>query len=166
MKYFKTISTALGDLTLVATEAHLLEVLWSNRKYAMDDLSENSALPLLKECEAQIKEYLMRRRKVFDLPISMTGTEFQKKVWKELQKIPFGETASYSELALRLGRPSASRAVGAANGKNPLSIIVPCHRVIGKSGDLTGFAGGMENKAFLLELEGLNHGSRYRKCSP
>jgi methylated-DNA-[protein]-cysteine S-methyltransferase len=101
----------------------------------------------------QLDAYFKGERLTFDLKLNATGTDFQKKVWKELVKIPYGETISYGELAKRIGNPNASRAVGMANGKNPISIIVPCHRVIGKDGSLTGFGGGIDVKKRLLELE-------------
>lgn len=105
---------------------------------------------------AQVDEYFAGRRTGFDLPLRMEGTDFQRLVWHALQEIPYGETVSYGELARRIGRPSASRAVGAANGRNPISVVVPCHRVIGSDGTLTGYGGGIERKRYLLELEARN----------
>jgi methylated-DNA-[protein]-cysteine S-methyltransferase len=105
------------------------------------------------EVRAQLAEYFAGRRRAFDLPLAMTGSPFQRRVWRALQDIPYGETTSYGEVARRIGVPSASRAVGVANGRNPVSVIVPCHRVIGKDGDLTGYGGGLERKQFLLGLE-------------
>src|SRR6185437_17104518 len=102
----------------------------------------------------QLGEYFAGKRRKFDVELDFAGTDFQKKVWRALLAIPFGETRSYGEIATQLGNPKAMRAVGAANGKNPISIIAPCHRVIGASGQLTGFAGGLEAKAHLLGLEG------------
>lgn len=102
---------------------------------------------------AQLDEYFAGARTEFDLPLRLTGTDFQLAVLEELQKIPYGETASYRDVAERIGRPRAVRAVGAANGRNPIPIVVPCHRVIGASGDLTGFGGGLDTKAALLRLE-------------
>ena len=104
----------------------------------------------------QLCEYFAGKRKAFDLPLKLTGTEFQVRVLEELQRIPYGETTSYSDIAERIGRPKAMRAVGAANGRNPIPIIIPCHRVIGRGGDLTGFGGGLETKAALLRLEAEN----------
>ena len=101
----------------------------------------------------QLADYFAGRLQVFDLPLSAPGTPFQKRVWHELRRIPFGETISYGELARRIGQPGASRAVGRANGQNPVAVIVPCHRVIGSNGSLTGFGGGMERKRWLLEHE-------------
>ncbi len=105
------------------------------------------------DVRAQLAEYFEGRRHVFDLPLAMTGSAFQRRVWRALQEIPYGETASYGELARRIDVPSAARAVGVANGRNPIAVIVPCHRVIGADGSLTGFGGGLERKRLLLELE-------------
>ncbi|HMA45123.1 MAG TPA: methylated-DNA--[protein]-cysteine S-methyltransferase, partial [Gemmatimonadales bacterium] len=102
----------------------------------------------------QLDDYFARRRAVFDLPLAAAGTPFQQRVWRALRQIPFGATESYAGLARRLGAPAAARAVGAANGQNPIPIIVPCHRVIGADGDLTGFGGGLERKRWLLAHEG------------
>lgn len=103
--------------------------------------------------QQQLEEYFAGRRRTFDLPLAPRGTEFQCAVWQQLGKIPYGETCSYGAIAQRLGKPKAVRAVGSANGRNPLPIVVPCHRVIGANGSLTGFGGGIENKKILLELE-------------
>jgi methylated-DNA-[protein]-cysteine S-methyltransferase len=102
----------------------------------------------------QLEEYFAGRRRQFDLPLDLHGTEFQKRCWQELLKIPYGETRSYADVARAIGKPSAVRAVGLANGQNPIAIIVPCHRVIGSDGSLTGYGGGLETKRKLLELEG------------
>ena len=117
---------------------------------------ENQEKNIIKTAEQQLKEYFEGKRKVFNLPLEISGTEFQKKVYDELLKIPYGKTISYKELARRVGNENASRAVGGAVGKNPISIIVPCHRVIGSDGSLTGFGGGLPMKKKLLELEGVN----------
>ena len=108
---------------------------------------------MLLETERQLREYFEGRRKVFDLKLDFSGTEFQQKVWSALLTIPYGETRSYAQIAKQIGRPDAVRAVGAANGRNPISLIVPCHRVIGSDGSLTGYAGGLPAKRALLELE-------------
>ena len=109
---------------------------------------------LLDRVERQLEEYFAGTRQVFDLPVANDGTEFQQKVWNELRKIPYGQTASYGQIADRLGyQPVVSRAVGAANGANPIPIVVPCHRVVGADGTLTGYAGGIDRKRVLLELE-------------
>lgn len=109
---------------------------------------------VLRETERQLGEYFAGERRAFDLPLAPSGTDFQRSVWFALAEIQYGQTLSYASLAARLGRPSATRAVGAANGRNPLPIVLPCHRVIGADGDLTGFGGGLPAKRFLLELEG------------
>lgn len=114
--------------------------------------------PLLERAAAQLDEYFARRRLAFDLPLRPAGTEFQRRVWNALLEITFGQTMSYGELATTLGDANASRAVGLANGRNPIAIIIPCHRVIGADGSLTGFGGGIERKRFLLEMEGAIRG--------
>jgi methylated-DNA-[protein]-cysteine S-methyltransferase len=119
----------------------------------LEVVAEDESHPVLLEAEKQLNEYFSGKRKAFDLKLDFAGTEFQKKVWQALLEIPFGETRSYGQIARQLGSPNAVRAVGAANGKNPLSIVAPCHRVIGSNGDLTGFAGGLHTKQFLLGME-------------
>ena len=109
--------------------------------------------PLIKKAAGQIAEYLEGKRKVFSLPLVLHGTEFQKTVWRALQTIPYGETRSYKDIAILAGSPKAFRAVGLANNRNPISIIIPCHRVIGSNGDLVGYGGGLPLKKYLLELE-------------
>lgn len=131
-------------------------MLWENddpARVRLPESEEDEQHPILQEAEEQLIEYFKGKRKTFSIPLDMQGTEFQKLVWKALLTIPFGETRSYGQLAKQIRKPSASRAVGAANGRNPISILVPCHRVIGASGKLTGFAGGLENKSILLSLE-------------
>jgi methylated-DNA-[protein]-cysteine S-methyltransferase len=159
--YYKFIPTPVGKLKLVASDKGLVAVLWENdhpNRVRLSDAEENDQHPTLLKAERQLQEYFSGQRQDFDLPLDMRGTDFQKNVWEALRTIPFGETRSYGELAVRLGKPSASRAVGAANGRNPISIVVPCHRVIGSSGKLTGFAGGLEVKAHLLSLETKSNG--------
>jgi methylated-DNA-[protein]-cysteine S-methyltransferase len=114
---------------------------------------------MLQHAARQLEEYFAGERREFDLPLHLTGTEFQVRVLEELQRIPYGETTSYSDIAERIGRPKAMRAVGAANGRNPIPIVIPCHRVIGRGGSLTGFGGGLETKAELLRLEAENSSS-------
>jgi len=114
---------------------------------------EKKETPLIKKAAAQLEEYFSGKRKTFDLPLSPHGTTFQLKVWNELRKIPYGKTRSYGEIAVKAGNPKASRAVGMANNRNPIVIIIPCHRVIGSNGSLTGFGGGLDLKQKLLELE-------------
>ncbi|MCL1958367.1 MAG: methylated-DNA--[protein]-cysteine S-methyltransferase [Spirochaetes bacterium] len=121
-------------------------------KYKLDGF-EKQETPLIKETAKQLDEYFLKKRKVFDLPLILKGTDFQNKVWDALQNIPYGKTCSYGELAAITGNSKASRAVGMANNRNPIVIIIPCHRVIGHDGSLTGYAGGLELKRQLLELE-------------
>ena len=156
MNYSK-IETPIGSLYLVAEKdllkALLFENTWSEFNKIHRPAMEESATT--RKAGAQLREYFDGKRKKFDLPIEFAGTDFQKQVWMSLTKIPYGKTISYGEQAASIGRPKAVRAVGGTNGMNPLSIIVPCHRVIGKSGKLTGYAGGLERKEFLLRLEGI-----------
>jgi methylated-DNA-[protein]-cysteine S-methyltransferase len=153
---YKTMSSPVGELTLVANESALAAILWENDKPTRVRLGPMRAVtsaPILHQAEQQLNEYFAGTRTRFELALNFVGTEFQRKVWAALLTIPFGETRSYSDIAIQIGNANAVRAVGAANGKNPISIVAPCHRVIGKTGDLTGFAGGMEAKKILLELE-------------
>lgn len=117
------------------------------------DNLEPSETPLLAKAAKQLEEYLSGKRMIFDFPLNPRGTEFQKKVWEVLKTIPYGETWSYKQVAVALGKPTASRAVGMANNRNPIMIVVPCHRVVGSNGDLVGYAGGLDLKAMLLKLE-------------
>ena len=153
---YKTVRSPVGKLKLVASDKGLVAILWENekpRRVPLSELQKNDRHPILLKTEQQLNEYFAGQRQQFSIALDMRGTRFQKNVWDALLAIPFGETRSYGQLAKQLGNPKASRAVGAANGRNPLSIIVPCHRVIGSSGKLTGFAGGLETKAHLLSLE-------------
>jgi methylated-DNA-[protein]-cysteine S-methyltransferase len=158
MEYvYKTMASPVGALTLVGRGERLAAILWENDKPTRVRLGEMRPDPdsaVLLETERQLNEYFAGRRKQFALELDFSGTAFQKKVWAALLTIPFGETRSYSEIALQIGNIKAVRAVGAANGKNPISIVAPCHRVIGASKELTGFAGGLKAKEFLLVLEG------------
>ncbi len=152
----KTIWSPVGELTLVADAKGLAAILWENDRpgrVRLGALAEDAGHPVLRAAERQLGEYFAGTRRTFDVPLSFSGSDFQKSVWRALLTIPFGETRSYGEIAQQVGKPSASRAVGAANGRNPVSIIAPCHRVVGSTGKLTGFAGGLEAKAFLLALE-------------
>jgi methylated-DNA-[protein]-cysteine S-methyltransferase len=154
--FFKEISSPVGKLKLVVNDEALVAILWEKEKLGrvrLDKMEMSDKHPILIKTENQLKEYFTGKRKVFDLPLDPIGTSFQQMVWNELRQIPFGETRSYGELAIKIGSPKASRAIGAANGKNPISIVVPCHRVIGKNGKLTGFAGGLGSKEILLKLE-------------
>jgi methylated-DNA-[protein]-cysteine S-methyltransferase len=153
---YKIIESPVGKLKLVASDKGLVAILWekdSPRRVRLNEPVENKEHFVLVKTERQLGEYFGGKRKAFSIALDMRGTRFQKDVWEALLAIPFGETRSYGQLAKQLGNPRASRAVGAANGRNPVSIIVPCHRVIGSSGKLTGFAGGLATKAHLLGLE-------------
>jgi methylated-DNA-[protein]-cysteine S-methyltransferase len=169
MEYFyKEIDTPVGRLKLIAGDKGLAAILWENDKpnrVRVREYVENNEHPLLLETERQLKEYFEGKRTSFSLPLDPIGTEFQKKVWEALSGISYGKTMTYGELAIQLGDIKAVRAVGAANGRNPISIVVPCHRVIGASGELTGFAGGLEAKAFLLSLEGVKSGKAQMELS-
>lgn len=151
----------LGPLWLVSDGAALSHCLFeapaelTPAALSSDDgWRENPDAPLLQQARAQLGAYFAGARRDFDLPLAPTGTPFQLRVWQALRQIPYGQTLSYGALAQRLGQPKAARAVGLANGQNPLSVIVPCHRVIGASGALVGYGGGLERKLLLLRLEG------------
>jgi methylated-DNA-[protein]-cysteine S-methyltransferase len=155
--FSRTVASPVGELTLVASDGGLVAILWPDDSPRRVPLAANTfdpAHPILADTVQQLEEYFAGSRLAFDLPLDMRGTAFQRAVWHALTTIPYGETRSYRDLARQLGNPAATRAVGAANGRNPVSIVVPCHRVIGSSGKLTGFAGGLEAKAYLLGLEG------------
>ena len=151
---YQLLDTPIGLLRLVSDGSHLLQVEFQDRYQTSpkDELREDA---VLKACALQLSQYFAGERDGFELPLNAAGTEFQLAVWSALSKIPFGETRSYGDIAREIGRPTAVRAVGAANGRNPIPIIVPCHRVIGSDGSLTGFAGGLDIKTKLLELEGV-----------
>jgi methylated-DNA-[protein]-cysteine S-methyltransferase len=148
------IDSPVGEITLVARDGVLAGLYMPEHRHrpALETFGERDASPF-GEVVAQLEEYFAGKRTEFDLPLSMAGTPFQRTVWDALKEIPHGETVSYGELAARIGRPTASRAVGLANGKNPISIIVPCHRVVGSTGSLTGYGGGIERKRMLLGFE-------------
>lgn len=158
INYYKVISSPVGELTLVASSDALLELTWGSNESRLPEGSVNAkgrhVSGVLKLTEMQLSEYFKQKRTAFDIPLAPNGTSFQKRVWLQLRNIPYGTYITYGEQAARLGAPKSARAVGAANGKNPISIIVPCHRVLGASGHLTGFAGGLAIKKALLELEG------------
>lgn len=154
---FITLPSPVGQLKLVANGSRLAAILWENdqpNRVHLGPMSEAPDNPVLINTARQLEEYFAGTRNSFDLELDFVGTDFQKQVWAALLTIPFGETRTYSQIAEQIGNPSAVRAVGAANGRNPISIVAPCHRVIGASGKLTGFAGGLEAKERLLRLEG------------
>jgi methylated-DNA-[protein]-cysteine S-methyltransferase len=140
----------------VASQKGLTAIVWEKGDPDLvqpENIVQDDNNPVLLKAENQLKEYFSRERQIFSLDLDFNGTEFQKKVWNALLTIPYGETRTYGEIARQIGIPKSSRAVGAASGKNPISIVAPCHRVIGASGKLVGFGGGLENKALLLNLE-------------
>jgi methylated-DNA-[protein]-cysteine S-methyltransferase len=153
---FKHLPSPVGRLKLVASDAGLVAILWEEddpARVRLGAMREDADHAMLVETERQLTDYFAGRRQSFTIPLDFRGTDFQKSVWAALLTIPFGETRTYGQIAHQLGRPSASRAVGAANGRNPISIIAPCHRVIGSNGALTGFAGGLAAKEHLLGHE-------------
>ena len=151
------VDSPVGPLTLVSDGSHLTGVFFVEHRHAPGDvgrrLAADEAPPVLRGAAAQLAEYFAGSRTDFDLPLAPAGTDFQHRVWALLRQIPYGTTRSYGQLAAELGAPGASRAVGLANGRNPVSIVVPCHRVIGASGAITGYGGGVERKQALLDLE-------------
>lgn len=156
------IESPVGELTLVATPEHLMVLTWgesAGKSQRVSDLIEQAEISdvtdhlVLKNCVRQLEEYFAGGRREFDLPLRAEGTEFQMAAWEVLRTIPYGQTMSYAQQAGRAGSPKGSRAVGSANGRNPISIVIPCHRVIGADGSLTGFGGGIETKRWLLAHE-------------
>lgn len=140
----------VGELLIVCTETALLSLGARKEQESAEDKENN---PVIQQTIKELEEYFAGNRKVFTVPLDLRGTEFQKKVWEALREIPYGETRSYKEIAEKIGNPKASRAVGMANHRNPIGIVVPCHRVVGANGKLIGYAGGIPMKQALLELE-------------
>lgn len=157
MIYVRTfMASPVGRLELVAQDDGLAAILWENDDPKRVRLGERSDIPnhpILRETERQLEAYFAGERTVFTVPLRPAGTEFQRAVWQALLTIPFGETRTYADIARQIGHPKAYRAMGAANGRNPVSIIIPCHRAIGSDGRLHGFAGGLDAKRYLLALE-------------
>lgn len=156
---YDTMKSSVGLLWIVASDLGIHCILWDHEadtdacRSVLKDHQHHSNHKMIIETKKQLKEYFSGKRKTFDIELSIEGTPFQKQVWQELSKIPYGQTISYGEQAQRLGNKNKARAVGLANGRNPVSIIVPCHRVIGSDGHLTGFGGGLECKKYLIDLE-------------
>ena len=155
--YVTTLDSQFGELMLVATDLGLRALAWpgesAGRLALPEEMTACPAHPVLVTARLQLQEYLDGRRTEFDIPLDLRGTEFQKAAWLALNSIPYGETTTYGRQAARIGRPNAVRAIGAANGRNPISIILPCHRVIGVGGALTGYGGGIDTKRQLLAFE-------------
>jgi len=163
MNSYSYIDSPIGRLLLGTDGEVLVRIdmdVPSRRPRELESWASDAAAGPLPEVARQLDEYFAGRRRAFDLPLRLTGTEFQRRAWHSLMEIPYGETRSYGEQAKRIGNPNASRAVGLANGRNPIPIVVPCHRVIGADGSLTGFGGGIERKRWLLEHEGRSGGVR------
>ncbi|HCA06923.1 methylated-DNA--[protein]-cysteine S-methyltransferase [Chryseobacterium sp.] len=153
---YKDVPSSVGVIRVISSDTGLVAIIWEGEDYKRTKLSEpvrDDEHPLLLQAEQQLNEYFQNKRTTFDIPLDFRGTEFQIRVWEALLKIPYGITKTYGELAKILGDSKAVRAVGGALNKNPISIIVPCHRVVGVSGKLVGFAGGLDNKSILLDLE-------------
>ena len=156
MNDYSIIKSPIDDLMLVADASALTGVYFFGGDHipaASNRWALNPQHPILRQAAKQLREYFAGKRESFSLPLRLAGTDFQRKVWREIALIPYGKTASYSDLAKRAGAPQAIRAAGTSTGRNPVSIIIPCHRVMGKNGGLCGFAGGLERKRYLLELE-------------
>jgi len=152
--YYTTIDSPIGELLLVGDETALRRLhMRDSRKPLRIDPEWERDDERFADAIAQLREYFSGEREDFDVPLKLDGSEFQVRVWNELREIPYGTTISYGELARRIGQPTAARGVGMANGSNPIAVIVPCHRVIGADGSLTGYGGGLENKRTLLDLE-------------
>lgn len=147
------LETPIGVLTLVASDVGLSMILFESEDSADIDAALHDSDPVLRAAATQLSEYFAGERREFDLPLDLEGTDFQKEAWLALAGVPYGQTTSYGEQARAIGRPGAFRAVGAANGKNPVPIVLPCHRIVGADGSLTGFAGGLDIKQQLLVHE-------------
>jgi methylated-DNA-[protein]-cysteine S-methyltransferase len=155
-RYYSIINSPVGSLILVADDSALTGLYFADRDHvpaASRDWIRDARHPVLRQAAGQIHEYFAGKRMSFSLPLRLAGTGFQEKVWRQIALIPHGKTITYSDLARRVGAPAAIRAAGTSTGRNPLSIIIPCHRVVGKNGSLRGFAGGLERKQRLLKLE-------------
>lgn len=157
MIYYDILPSPVGNLLLVATDGGLKQILFED-KNQLENIKDNwSQEPIkLKPVADQLISYFNKERTTFEVKLSPEGTAFQQQIWNQLSEIPYGQTRSYQDIALAINKPSACRAIGMANSKNPIPIIIPCHRVIGKNGKLTGYAGGLETKAKLLEIENID----------
>ncbi len=155
MKYYKDINTVIGKARIIEEDGYIIELQINKDFDKNEDILEKDT-NILKNTERQLSEYFSGKRNTFDLKLNSKGTDFMKKVWRELLNIPYGETRTYKEIAEKIGNPKGARAVGMANNKNPIPIIIPCHRVIGKNKKLVGYALGLDMKEFLLNLERKN----------
>ena len=160
--YYDIIDSPVGNLLLITSTKGLHAILWDHSindpeyQKILSALKKSNTDKIIVETKNQLKQYFQGNRKTFDLPLVFKGTDFQMQAWKKLQKIPYGKTISYGEQAEKMGDKKKARPAGMANGLNPISIIIPCHRVIGSNGNLTGFGGGLDKKEFLLQLEQRN----------
>lgn len=155
MKYYKDINTVIGKVRIIEEDGYIIELQINKDFDKNEDILEKDT-NILKNTERQLSEYFSGKRNTFDLKLNSKGTDFMKKVWRELLNIPYGETRTYKEIAEKIGNPKGARAVGMTNNKNPIPIIIPCHRVIGKNKKLVGYALGLDMKEFLLNLERKN----------
>ena len=160
MKYYKDINTVIGKVRIIEEDGYIIELQINKDFDKNEDILEKDT-NILKNTEIQLSEYFSGKRNTFDLKLNSKGTDFMKKVWRELLNIPYGETRTYKEIAEKIGNPKGARAVGMANNKNPIPIIIPCHRVIGKNKKLVGYALGLDMKEFLLNLERKNKKTNY-----
>jgi methylated-DNA-[protein]-cysteine S-methyltransferase len=156
INYYSIVKSPINDLLLVADDGALTGLYFAGRDHipaASKQWKFNAQHPVLKQAAKELQEYFAGKRTEFSVPLRLAGTDFQQRVWREISLIPYGETITYSDLAKRAGAPQAIRAAGAATGRNPVSVIIPCHRVMGKNGSMRGFAGGLDRKRHLLEHE-------------
>jgi methylated-DNA-[protein]-cysteine S-methyltransferase len=154
--HYATIQSPIGELLLVADDSALTGVYFAGRDHVPFESKGwtlNAGHPVLKKAAQQLKEYFAGKRTTFSLPLRLAGTRFQERIWRQIARIPYGTTISYTELAKRAEAPHAVRPAGTTTGRNPVSIVIPCHRVVGKNGSMCGFAGGLERKQYLLNLE-------------
>jgi len=164
LPYHMSFESPVGNLDILANDDQLTHIFWPDHKGAqLPRTRSGKEHPVLLQAKEQLEAYFAGELQVFDLPVYLEGTDFQKEVWTALMEIAWGETWTYSQLAHIIGRPKAVRAVGAANGRNPISIVIPCHRVIGANGTLTGYAGGLECKRWLLQHEGFQEQAHVRE---
>jgi methylated-DNA-[protein]-cysteine S-methyltransferase len=154
--YYSTVKSPLGELILVADDSALTGLYFAGCDHipaAREHWTLKAQHPVLQRTSKQLQQYFAGKRTTFSIPLRLTGTDFQKRVWAEIARIPYGKTVSYTHLAKRAGTPQAIRATGTTTGRNPVSVVIPCHRVVGKNGSMCGFAGGLERKRGLLKLE-------------